>query len=99
VPAGVGLVPSSLQTESHLEAGLTAAPGQTVTALGDKVVMRHPGLVAAAIAAATALSSKQGREMLESKLQPLFMPAASVASVEEDNELTSLPLSSRRARR
>ena len=96
MPAGLGLVPSSLQTESHLEAGLTAAPGQTVTALGDKVVMRHPGLVAAAIAAATALSSQQGREILESKLQPLFMPAA---SVEDDKELTSLPLSSRRTRR
>ena len=35
--------------------------------------MRQVGLVAAAIAAATALSSKQGRGLLESKLQPLFL--------------------------
>jgi hypothetical protein len=37
--------------------------------------MRHVGLVAAAIAAATALSSKRGKEYLNSQLEPIFMPA------------------------
>jgi len=47
--------------------------------------MRHVGLVAAAITAATALSSKQGRELLESKLQPLFLlqPAQQEVATEE----------------
>jgi len=63
---------------------------------GTSGAMRHPGLVAAAIAAATALSSKQGRELLESKLQPLYMPAA---YSEGDDSEVRVPTASRRAQR
>jgi len=37
--------------------------------------MRHVGLVAAAFAAATALSSKHGKEFVNRNLQPIFLHA------------------------
>jgi len=44
--------------------------------------MRHVGLVAAAIAAATALSSKQGKEFVNRNLQPIFLHADNGAQVD-----------------
>jgi len=69
--------------EAHLQPCPNARKAGEVRAGPGK--MRHVGLVAAAITAATALSSKQGRELLESKLQPLFLlqPAQQEVATEE----------------
>ena len=57
----------------------------------EKRRMRQVGMVAAAIAAATALSSKQGRELLESKLQPLFLSQQEGATASSEEEVVIHP--------